>query len=84
VVLTGAALREPERPDRRRLLAWAVALPVVLCSSVVWLWSKDSSGIDGFLGGNTYVWIALGLLFALPVRRRRAFWCAAHRSAAHR
>jgi alpha-1,2-mannosyltransferase len=35
----------------------------------VWLWSKDSSGIDGFLGGNTYVWIAFGLLFALPVRR---------------
>jgi alpha-1,2-mannosyltransferase len=69
VVLAGAALREPEGPDRRRLLAWAIALPVVLCSSVVWLWSKDSSGIDGFLGGNTYVWIAFGLLFALPVRR---------------
>jgi alpha-1,2-mannosyltransferase len=67
-VLAGAALDTPAGPDRRRLLTWAVALPVVLSSSVVWLWSKDSSGIDGFLGGNTYVWIALGLLVALPVR----------------
>ncbi|MBT2368011.1 DUF2029 domain-containing protein [Streptomyces sp. ISL-10] len=68
VVLLDAGLRAPEGPDRRRLLAWAVALPVVLCSSVVWLWSKDSSGLDGFLGGNIYVWISLGLLFTLPLR----------------
>ncbi|MFI2372005.1 glycosyltransferase 87 family protein [Streptomyces sp. NPDC018833] len=68
VVLLDAGLRAPEGPARRRLLAWAVALPVVLCSSVVWLWSKDSTGLDGFLGGNIYVWISLGLLFALPLR----------------
>ncbi|MFF3288867.1 glycosyltransferase 87 family protein [Streptomyces sp. NPDC003023] len=71
VVLADAALRTAEGPDRRRLMAWAVALPVVLSSSIVWLWSKDSSGIDGFLGGNTYVWIALGLFLALPVRSAR-------------
>ncbi|MEV4331438.1 glycosyltransferase 87 family protein [Streptomyces sp. NPDC049597] len=68
VVLADAALRAPEGPDRRRLLTWSVTLPVVLSSSVVWLWSRDSSGLDGFLGGNAYVWIALGLLFALPLR----------------
>lgn len=68
VVLADAALRAPDGPDRRQLLTWSVALPVVLSSSVVWLWSRDSSGLDGFLGGNTYVWISLGLLFALPLR----------------
>lgn len=68
-VLADASLRAaPDGPDRRRLLTWAVALPAVLCSSVVWLWSKDSSGLDGFIGGNAYVWVALGLLVALPVR----------------
>ncbi|MFJ8073786.1 glycosyltransferase 87 family protein [Streptomyces sp. NPDC096176] len=72
VLLAAAGLRTPDGPDRRRLLTWAIALPFVLSSSVVWLWSHDSSGIDGFLGGNTYVWIALGLFFALPLRSASA------------
>ncbi|MFD9219836.1 glycosyltransferase 87 family protein [Streptomyces sp. NPDC060064] len=68
-VLIDAGLRaEPGDPRRRRLLTWAVAIYVVLCSSVVWLWSWDATGVDGFLGSNTYVWISLGLLLALPVR----------------
>ncbi|WP_442818183.1 glycosyltransferase 87 family protein [Streptomyces sp. NBC_01727] len=46
--------------------AVAVALYVVLCSSVVWLWRDDPSGVDGFLGGSTYVWICLGLLALWP------------------
>ncbi|MFF3690050.1 glycosyltransferase 87 family protein [Streptomyces sp. NPDC002187] len=67
-VLLDAGLRSAAgSPARRRLLRWSVTLYVVLCSSVVWLWSKDSSGIDGFVGGNTYVWISLGLLLTLPV-----------------
>ncbi|WP_336298783.1 glycosyltransferase 87 family protein [Streptomyces cinnabarinus] len=45
----------------------AGALYAVLCTSVVWLWFDDASGIDGFLGSNTYVWITLGLLLWLPV-----------------
>lgn len=45
----------------------AAALYVVLCSSVVWLWIDDASGLDGFLGGNAYTWITLGLLIGLPV-----------------
>ncbi|WP_442814059.1 glycosyltransferase 87 family protein [Streptomyces sp. NBC_01761] len=44
----------------------AAVLYVVLCSSVVWLWRDDPSGVDGLLGGSTYVWICLGLLALWP------------------
>jgi alpha-1,2-mannosyltransferase len=44
----------------------AGALYAVLCTSVVWLWFHDASGVDGFLGSNTYTWITLGLLLWLP------------------
>lgn len=44
----------------------AGALYAVMCTSVVWLWFHDASGIDGFLGSNTYTWITLGLLLWLP------------------
>ncbi|CAM5309365.1 glycosyltransferase 87 family protein [Streptomyces griseorubiginosus] len=50
----------------------AGALYAVLCTSVVWLWFDDASGVDGFLGGNTYAWITLGLLLWLPVGQPRA------------
>lgn len=43
------------------------ALYAVMCSSVVWLWFDDASGIDGFLGGSAYTWITLGLLLGLPI-----------------
>ncbi|MER7481617.1 glycosyltransferase 87 family protein [Streptomyces sp. NPDC126510] len=49
----------------------AGALYAVLCTSVVWLWFDDASGVDGFLGGNTYAWITLGLLLWLPVGQLR-------------
>ncbi|MFD7935732.1 glycosyltransferase 87 family protein [Streptomyces sp. NPDC059755] len=45
----------------------AGALYAVLCTSVVWLWFDDASGVDGFLGSNVYTWITLGLLVWLPV-----------------
>ncbi len=50
----------------------AGALYAVLCTSVVWLWFDDASGVDGFLGSNTYTWITLGLLVWLPVGQLRA------------
>ncbi|MFF4783061.1 glycosyltransferase 87 family protein [Streptomyces griseorubiginosus] len=50
----------------------AGALYAVLCTSVVWLWFDDASGVDGFLGSNTYAWITLGLLLWLPVGQPRA------------
>ncbi|WP_128429780.1 glycosyltransferase 87 family protein [Streptomyces cyaneus] len=45
----------------------AGALYAMLCTSVVWLWFDDASGVDGFLGSNAYTWITLGLLLRLPV-----------------
>ncbi|WP_460061587.1 glycosyltransferase 87 family protein [Streptomyces sp. YKOK-I1] len=50
----------------------AGALYAVLCTSVVWLWFDDASGVDGFLGSNTYTWVTLGLLLFLPVGQSRA------------
>jgi len=64
-----------------RRLRIAGALYVVLCSSVVWLWFDDASGVDGFLGSNTYVWITLGLLLGLPVGQPRVSRPPLNRSA---
>lgn len=50
----------------------AGALYAVLCTSVVWLWFHDASGVDGFLGSNTYAWITLGLLLWLPIGQPRS------------
>jgi alpha-1,2-mannosyltransferase len=36
---------------------------------MIWLWLDDTGGIDGFLGGNAYVWLSLALLVKLPVRQ---------------
>ncbi|MDM4723119.1 glycosyltransferase 87 family protein [Micromonospora sp. WMMA1363] len=53
---------------RRVLLAAAVVGYAFLTSRVVWAWERDFTGVDGFLGSNTYVWISLALLAFLPVR----------------
>ncbi|MEU0074186.1 glycosyltransferase 87 family protein [Streptomyces sp. NPDC006332] len=58
----------------------AGALYAVLCTSVVWLWFDDASGIDGFLGSNAYTWITLGLLLWLPVGQFRSVRPRASRS----
>ncbi|WP_432174631.1 glycosyltransferase 87 family protein [Streptomyces sp. Tue6028] len=65
----------------RRRLRVAGALYAVLCSSVVWLWFDDASGLDGFLGSNTYTWITLGLLLWLPVGQPRGERAALSRRA---
>ncbi|MFI9650769.1 glycosyltransferase 87 family protein [Streptomyces sp. NPDC052040] len=57
---------------RARHWRTAAVLYGLLCSSVVWLWFNDASGIDGFLGSNTYTWITLGLLLGLPTGQSRA------------
>lgn len=51
---------------RHRLLGAAGVAYVVLCSSLVFLWRFDGSGIDGFLGGSAYLWIAVALLLGVP------------------
>ncbi|MEU7721388.1 glycosyltransferase 87 family protein [Streptomyces tibetensis] len=50
----------------------AGALYAVLCTSVVWLWFDDASGVVGFVGSNTYAWITLGLLLWLPAGQLRS------------
>ncbi|MGW7258798.1 glycosyltransferase 87 family protein [Streptomyces sp. NPDC054834] len=59
----------------------AGALYAVLCTSVVWLWYDDASGLGGFLGSNAYTWITLGLLFGLPAGQPSAFRLPLARSA---
>ncbi|WP_405926708.1 glycosyltransferase 87 family protein [Streptomyces sp. NBC_00035] len=56
---------------RRRRLRVAGILYAILCTSVVWLWFDDASGLDGFVGSNAYTWITLGLLLWLPVGQPR-------------
>ncbi|WP_446039110.1 glycosyltransferase 87 family protein [Streptomyces sp. SID1121] len=68
VVLADAALRRD--PGGRRnsgLLTVCAVVYVLLCSSVVWLWRDGATGPDAFVGSNTYVWITLALLVALPL-----------------
>jgi alpha-1,2-mannosyltransferase len=38
----------------------------ILCSRVVWLYTEDFGGFDGFLLSNTYVWVMLALLVVTP------------------
>ncbi|WP_043666455.1 glycosyltransferase 87 family protein [Streptomyces xylophagus] len=59
----------------------AGALYAVMCTSVVWLWFHDASGIDGFLGSNTYTWITLGLLLWLPTGQARGSRAPLNRNA---
>jgi alpha-1,2-mannosyltransferase len=66
-VLGDAALRAGPGPRRRRLGTATGVAYVLLCSSVVWLWWADASGVDGLIGSNAYVWISLALLVGLPI-----------------
>lgn len=69
VLLVDNGLRAPPRSRRRvALLVAAAAGYVLLCSALVWAWWWDFSGVDGFLGGNAYVWASLALLTGLPIR----------------
>ncbi|MBL7260488.1 glycosyltransferase 87 family protein [Paractinoplanes lichenicola] len=65
-LLTDAALRA----GSRRRLAALFAVYVILSSSVVWLWWAGADGFLAAIGSNTYVWISVGLLLALPFRAR--------------
>ncbi|MBF5029700.1 DUF2029 domain-containing protein [Micromonospora sp. ANENR4] len=71
ILLVDNGMAAPARSRRRRLLLAAALIGyALLCSRIVWSWEKDFTGVDGFLGSNTYVWISLALLLGLPVRRR--------------
>ena len=70
ILLVDNGMAAPARSHRRRLLLAAALIGyALLCSRIVWSWEKDFTGVDGFLGSNTYVWISLALLLGLPIRR---------------
>ncbi|RKN49249.1 glycosyltransferase 87 family protein [Micromonospora endolithica] len=69
ILLVDNAMAAPAAGRRRRVLLAAAAIGYVfLISRIVWAWEKDFTGVDGFLGSNTYVWISLALLAFLPLR----------------
>ncbi|MER5454168.1 glycosyltransferase family 87 protein [Micromonospora sp. NPDC002389] len=71
LLLVDHGMAAPPRSRRRRLLLAAATVGYgFLTSRIVWAWEQDFSGIDGFLFGNTYVWISLALLAFLPLGRR--------------
>lgn len=70
LLVDNAVAARPGSLRRRLLLAAAVTGYGFLTSRIVWAWEKDFTGIDGFLGSNTYVWISLALLALLPLRGR--------------
>jgi hypothetical protein len=43
--------------------------PVTWVHHLVWLWWSGTPGWLAAIGGNTYVWISLGLLAAVPAAR---------------
>lgn len=78
LLLVDNGMAAPARSRRRRVTLVAAAVGYgLLCSRLVWSWEKDFTGVDGFLGGNAYVWISLALLLFLPAPR----WAASAGSA---
>jgi alpha-1,2-mannosyltransferase len=69
ILTVDAGLRETRAARRRRVVGAAALAYLVLCSSMVFLWRFDASGVDGFLGGSAFTWVALGLLVTLPLVR---------------
>ncbi|HEX5597679.1 MAG TPA: glycosyltransferase 87 family protein [Micromonosporaceae bacterium] len=69
LLLVDKALRPAvSRRRRRLLLGLAIVMYTLLTSRLVWYWEYGAEGIAGLLAGNTYVWVSLALLVALPVR----------------
>ncbi|MET8261506.1 glycosyltransferase 87 family protein [Micromonospora sp. NPDC005205] len=69
ILLVDNAMAAPAGRRRRVLLVAATIGYALLISRTVWVWEKDFTGVDGFLGSNAYVWISLALLAFLPIRR---------------
>ncbi|MFI6068034.1 glycosyltransferase 87 family protein [Micromonospora sp. NPDC051227] len=69
ILLVDNAMAAPAGRRRQVLLVAATIGYALLISRTVWLWEKDFSGVDGFLGSNAYVWVSLALLAFLPIRR---------------
>ncbi|WP_328650489.1 glycosyltransferase 87 family protein [Micromonospora sp. NBC_00330] len=69
ILLVDNAMAAPAGRRRQVLLVAATIGYALLISRTVWLWEKDFTGVDGFLGSNAYMWVSLALLAFLPIRR---------------
>ncbi|MET7946170.1 glycosyltransferase family 87 protein [Micromonospora sp. NPDC005324] len=69
ILLVDNAMAAQDGRRRQVLLVAATIGYALLISRTVWLWEKDFTGVDGFLGSNAYVWVSLALLAFLPIRR---------------
>ncbi|MDR7273406.1 glycosyltransferase 87 family protein [Catenuloplanes atrovinosus] len=65
-LIAGGGFRATGR-RRRVMLAIAFLSWAVLCSRLVWLWTYNTGGLVGLLGGSAYVWISILLLVAIPI-----------------
>jgi alpha-1,2-mannosyltransferase len=59
---------------RRRWLLWGIAATgyAILCSRLVWQFDDRFYSFWDYLGSNAYVFVALALLVAVPIRARSA------------
>jgi alpha-1,2-mannosyltransferase len=71
VLLLDRAVATPDPRRRRRLLIFLGVSYALLCSRIVWAFGENWwANPVGWLLSNSYVWISLALLVALPVRPR--------------
>jgi alpha-1,2-mannosyltransferase len=70
ILLLDNALATPDRKRRRRLLAFMIFSYVLLCSRLVWSFHERFYSPIGWFFSNSYVWISIALLAALPIRQR--------------
>lgn len=71
VLLLDNAMAATTRRRRNALLAFMIFSYVVLCSRLVWSFGRAPWSAPEWFLSNTYVWIGIALLIALPVRQPR-------------
>ena len=72
LLLLDNALAAPDPKRRKRLLAFMIFSYVLLCSRLVWSFHERWDNPLGWFLSNTYVWICVALLVALPIRQVRS------------
>jgi alpha-1,2-mannosyltransferase len=69
LLLLDNALATTDRRRRKRLLSFMIFSYVLLCSRLVWSFHERWGNPFGWFLSNSYVWISVALLAALPIRR---------------
>jgi alpha-1,2-mannosyltransferase len=70
LLLLDNAMATQDRKRRRRLLIFMIVSYALLCSRLVWSFADWWYNPVTWFFSNAYVWVALALLVALPVRSR--------------